>query len=146
MIDRRWSGPLALGIAAIGALVLAGAIATWINRSPGWAYDFHAYYDAALRFMATGTPYQAGPLTGPFRPGPFGLYLYAPVLALVFLPLTWLGEQGAILVWLAVRVAAVGLICAFMRSRATCAWPFSASRPCPRLCSSISTWGTSACS
>ena len=114
MIDRRWSGPLALGIAAIGALVLAGAIATWVNRSPGWAYDFHAYYDAALRFIATGTPYQAETLAGPFRPGPFGLYLYSPVLALLFLPLTWLGEQGAILVWLAVRVAAVGLICAFM--------------------------------
>lgn len=114
MIDHRWSGPLAAGLALVGVLVLGGAITTWIGRSPGWAYDFHAYYDAALRLLSTGTPYQPETLTGPFRPGPYGLYLYSPVLAAVFVPLTWLGEQGAILVWLALRLAAVVAICAFM--------------------------------
>ena len=114
MIDRRWSGPLALGLAAFGLLVLSLAISTWIGRSPGWAYDFHAYYDAALRLIASGTPYQAETLGGPFRPGPYGLYLYSPILAALFVPLTWLGEQGAILVWLAVRVAALALTCALM--------------------------------
>ena len=57
--EGGWSGPLAAGLALVGLLVLAGAISTWIGRSPGWAYDFHAYYDAALRFLATGSPYQA---------------------------------------------------------------------------------------
>ncbi|MDL2335124.1 MAG: glycosyltransferase 87 family protein, partial [Chloroflexota bacterium] len=101
-------------MALVGLLVLGGAISTWIDRSPGWAYDFHAYYDAAVRFLATGTPYQPDTLSGPFRPGPYGLYLYSPVLAALFVPLTWLGEQGANLVWLALRLAAVVAICAFM--------------------------------
>ncbi len=114
VIDRRWSGPLSAGLALVGLLVLGGAISTWLGRSPGWAYDFHAYYDAALRFLATGTPYQPEIVSGPFRPGPFGLYLYSPVLALLFVPLTWLGEHGAILVWLALRVAGLLAICAFM--------------------------------
>jgi hypothetical protein len=114
MIDRRWSGPLSAGLALVGLLVLAAAINTWLGRSPGWAYDFHAYYDAALRFLATGSPYRAETLSGPFRPGPFGLYLYSPVLAALFVPLTWLGEQSAILVWLGVRVVALVLTCALM--------------------------------
>jgi hypothetical protein len=111
---QRWAAPLALGLAAIGALVLVGAISTWIGRSPGWAYDFQAYYGAAQRFLATGTPYQVETLSGPFRPGPLGLYLYSPVLAAVFVPLTWLGQQSAILVWLAARVGVLVLICALM--------------------------------
>ena len=113
-IDRRWSGPLSAGLALVGSMVLIGAISTWVGRSPGWAYDFHAYYDAALRFLSAGTPYQAETLSGPFRPGPFGLYLYSPVLAALFVPMTWLGEQGAILVWLGLRVAALVLICGLM--------------------------------
>ena len=113
-IDRRWSGPLSAGLAVVGLMVLVGAISTWLGRSPGWGYDFHAYYDAALRFLRVGSPYQAETLSGPFRPGPFGLYLYSPVLAALFVPLTWLGEQGAILVWLGLRVAALVLTCGLM--------------------------------
>lgn len=111
---RRWAGPLALGFAFFGAVVLGLAIWNWIGRSPGWGYDFHAYYDAALRLLATGSPYQAETLGGPFRPGPFGLYLYSPVVAVLFVPLTMLGESSAILVWLALRVAALGLLCVLM--------------------------------
>ena len=108
----RWTGPLGAGLAMAGVLVLILAITNWVGRSPGWAYDFHAYYDAALRLVATGTPYQTETLAGPFRPGPFGLYLYSPLLALLFAPLTALGEGTAILLWLAVRVGIVGLTCA----------------------------------
>ena len=66
-----------------------------MSARPAGRYDFDAYYDAALRLMATGTPYQAETLDGPFRPGPYGLYLYSPPLALLFVPLTWLGEHAA---------------------------------------------------
>src|SRR5687768_18283081 len=83
----RWAAPLGAGLATVGVIVLLSAISIWTGRSPGWAYDFHAYFDAALRLIATGTPYQAETLSGPFRPGPFGLYLYTPVPALVFVPL-----------------------------------------------------------
>lgn len=110
----RWAAPLGAGLALAGAIIVMLAMSTWVGRSPGWAYDFHAYYDAALRFMATGTPYQPETLAGPFRPGPFGLYLYSPVPALVFVPLTSLGEQVAILVWLALRVVLLVAACMLM--------------------------------
>ena len=110
----RWAAPLGAGLALAGVIVLLSAISTWIGRSPGWAYDFHAYYDAALRLIATGTPYQAETLSGPFRPGPFGLYLYSPVPALLFVPLTGLGEAVAINVWMALRVGLLVLTCTLM--------------------------------
>lgn len=112
--SNRWAAPLGAGLAVLGLMVLGSAISLWIGRSPGWAYDFHAYYDAALRFIATGTPYQAETLAGPFRPGPFGLYLYSPPMALLFVPMTALGEQGAIFLWLGLRLALLALTCALM--------------------------------
>lgn len=110
----RWEAPLGAGLAFAGLLVLGLSISIWIGRSPGGAYDFSAYYEAAQRLLATGSPYQAETLGGPFRPGPFGLYLYSPILALLFAPLTALGEQGAVLVWLCLRVGVLVLTCALM--------------------------------
>src|SRR5687768_9973463 len=110
----RWAAPLGAGLATVGVIVLLSAISTWIGRSPGWAYDFHAYFDAALRLIATGSPYQAETLSGPFRPGPFGLYLYSPVPALLFVPLTGLDEAAAINVWMALRVGLLVLTCMLM--------------------------------
>jgi hypothetical protein len=105
---------LGAGLALAGGIVLLLAISNWIGRSPGWAYDFHAYYDAALRLIATGTPYQAETLGGPFRPGPFGLYLYSPVPALLFVPLTSLGVQTGVVAWLTLRVGLLVAACALM--------------------------------
>ncbi|MEX2546511.1 MAG: glycosyltransferase family 87 protein [Chloroflexota bacterium] len=110
----RWAGPLAVGLAVVGSTVLIAAFSIWIGQSPGWAYDFQAYYDAALRLIATGSPYQAETLAGPFSPGPFGLYLYAPPLAMLFVSLTWLGGQLAVLVWLGLRVGILGATCALL--------------------------------
>ncbi len=110
----RWAGPLAVGLAAVGLTVLVAAFSIWIGQSPGWAYDFQAYYDAALRLTATGSPYQTETLSGPFRPGPFGLYLYSPPLAMLFVPLTWLGEQAAVITWLGLRVGVLALTCALL--------------------------------
>src|SRR5688572_28981638 len=120
MIDRRWAGPLALGVAAVGLIVLGLAIGNWMDRSPAWAYDFRAYWEAALRLVATGSPYTAETLAGPFRLappfrlGPDELYMYSPVLAMLFVPLTAMGESAAVIVWLALRVAALGLACGLM--------------------------------
>lgn len=117
---RRWAGPLAAGLAFAGLLVLGLALWNWIGRSPGWAYDFRAYWEAALRLVATSSPYQAETLAGPFRLappfrlGPDELYMYSPVLALLFVPLTSMGEAAAVIVWLAIHVIAMGLTCALM--------------------------------
>jgi hypothetical protein len=120
MIDRRWAGPLALGLAAVGLIVLGLASGSWMGRSPAWAYDFRAYWEAALRLVATGSPYTAETLAGPFRLappfrlGPDELYMYSPVLAMLFVPLTAMSEPAAVIVWLAVRVGVLGLACALM--------------------------------
>jgi hypothetical protein len=114
MIDRRWSGPLAFGFAAFGVVVLIAVLGAWYNESRGWAYDFYPYYDGALRLLANGSPYQSVTLDGPFSPGPKGLYLYSPVLAALFVPMTSLGEATAILVWAVLHIAALIGICALM--------------------------------
>jgi hypothetical protein len=112
--SSRWAAPLSLGLALLGLSVLGLAATMWIGRSPGWAYDFHAYYDAALRLIGTGTPYQQETLSGAFRPGPYGLYLYSPPLAMLFVPLTWLGENAAVMTWLLLRIGLLALTCALM--------------------------------
>jgi len=114
-VSSRWATPVAFGLAIAGVLVLAFALISWTGASAaGSAYDFHAYYDAALRLISTGTPYQAETLRGPFSPGPYGLYLYAPPLAILFVPLTWLGDQAAMLAWLALRIALLVATCALL--------------------------------
>lgn len=119
MIVRRWSGPLAVGLAVVGLVVFVLAIATWVGQSEAWAYDFHAYYDAALRISSTGSPYLAETLDGPFRLAPpfrlppFVLYMYSPVLALLFVPLTQLGG-AAVFVWLLLHISALAVTCALM--------------------------------
>ena len=110
----RWTGPVAVGLAAAGILVLTVTTAAWIGLEPAWAYDFRAYFDAALRLLASGSPYQAETLGGPFRPGPGGLYLYSPLLAVALVPLTALSEETAALVWLVLHIGALGLACAAM--------------------------------
>ncbi|MEO8626333.1 MAG: glycosyltransferase 87 family protein [Candidatus Limnocylindrales bacterium] len=120
MIDRRWSGPLAAGVAMAGLLVLGLAMWSWVGRSPSWAYDFHAYWEAALRLLSTGSPYTAETLAGPFRLappfrlGPDELFMYSPVLALLLVPLTALVESVAVIFWLVIRVAALGMTCSLM--------------------------------
>ncbi|MEP7379047.1 MAG: glycosyltransferase family 87 protein [Chloroflexota bacterium] len=117
---QRWAAPLALGLATGGLLVLGLATWSWIGRSPSWAYDFHAYWEAALRLVSTGSPYTvetlAGPfrLAPPFRLGPDELFMYSPVLALLLVPLTAFGESVAVVFWLALRVAALAMTCSLM--------------------------------
>src|SRR5690242_17745524 len=79
---------LLIGGVVVGLIGLTTIMAA--QHSAGWGYDFRAYYDAALRLLATGTPYQDQTLSGPFQPGPADLYLYTPIPALLVVPLTWL--------------------------------------------------------
>jgi hypothetical protein len=111
---QRWAGPLAFGLAVVGAIVLGSVLTAWYNESRGWAYDFSPYYEGAQRLLANGSPYQSVTLDGPFSPGPKGLYLYSPVLAILFIPMTWLGETNAILLWAGLHLLALGAICGLM--------------------------------
>ena len=101
----------ALAIAAVVWLVVAAAI---LHGSPGWGYDFEAYLLAAGR-LGRGDPlYLSWMLAGPFRPGPFGLYLYAPPLAIATLPLTAFSSIAATDAWFVLRAALFIAACGLM--------------------------------
>jgi hypothetical protein len=111
---ERWLNALALAVAAGGALVLAVA-AVIFPAGEAWGFDFHAYYQAALRLLATGSPYDPATLRGPFDLGPVhGLFVYSPLAAQVFVPLTALAEPAATAVWFALRVGLLGVTCALV--------------------------------
>lgn len=110
----EWWVVLALVFGGVVAAVIAASVILSAQHSLGWGFDFRAYFEAAQRLVATGTPYQAETLNGPFRPGPSGLYLYSPVPALVIVPLTWLGAAGATFAWLFIRLGLLVLTCLLM--------------------------------
>lgn len=112
LAGRHWS-LLAVGLAIAGGLFLLAALVVF-QDSRGAGYDFETYYLAAQRFARGEGIYSPLSLTEPFRPGPYGLYLYAPPLALALLPLTALPMEVATDVWLIVRVGLLLASCALM--------------------------------
>jgi hypothetical protein len=64
--------------------------------------------------MFTGSPYQASTLESTFRPGPYGLYMYAPTFAVLLQPLTFLPFDVATVVWLVFRLALLVATCVLM--------------------------------
>lgn len=106
------------------ALVLALAGLAWLllvlvalPGAPAWGYDFEAYLNAALRLAAEGSPYQAETLAGPFSPGPYGLYLYPPPLAVAMGPFTGLDVGTGASLWFVGHVVALAVACALMPVR-----------------------------
>jgi hypothetical protein len=125
---RRFVVAVAL---ALVALAFVGIALNTFTVSHGWGFDFDAYRQAAAR-LARGDPvcptigasspiYQCWVLDGPFRPGPYGYYLYAPPLAVAFLPFTppWLSVDTAALIWYGLRVALLATGCAVLPVRPT---------------------------
>ena len=93
--------------------MLVLALATF-QGSPGAAYDFAAY-EAAARRLAAGLPlYQPRTQLGPFAPGPAGLYLYPPPLAVLLLAFVPLAPAVAAGTWQALHVAALIASCAIL--------------------------------
>ena len=112
--SRAWRDRLIL--VAIAVVVAGAALSLWwltrrYGRSP---VDFQDYYDAAVRLVATGSPYRTETLNGPWRSGTPDLYVYTPVLSLALVPLTSLGLSAATAVWLLFRLVLLGLTCALM--------------------------------
>ena len=110
---RVWIDRLIL--VAISVAVVGGALSLWwLTRNGRPPVDFQDYYDAAMRLLATGSPYKPETLNGPWRSGTAGLYVYAPVLSLALEPLTALGLSAATAVWLGFRLVLLGLTCGLM--------------------------------
>jgi hypothetical protein len=108
----------ALGIilAALGGVILVGAWAV-LRSSPGHGYDLDAYLGAAHRLAAGGSTYQPETTGGPFTPGPRGLYLYPPPLAVLLTPFTGLADEVVSAGWFWLRVALLAAGCALMPVR-----------------------------
>jgi len=113
---RRWALPFATGLAVIGVgFFVLGLLA--FPGGEGWGYDYRAYLDAAERLAETGSLYQAETIDGPYRPGPYGLYMYAPPLGVAMTPMTSLSVASGTIVWFLLHAAALGLACAVMPVR-----------------------------
>lgn len=113
---QRHEVGLAVLLGGLGAVVLLTAGLMMVGGA-GTGYDLAAYLAAAARVMAGGTPYQLETLSGPFRPGPADLYLYAPPLAVGMTPLSSLPFATATDAWLVFRVVAIVLACAILPVR-----------------------------
>ena len=115
----RWAGPVILALVVLAAAFLAVASLTFRSAPDpsGWAYDLKAYLQAAERLSNGTSIYVPETLAGPFSPGPFGLYLYAPPLAVALLPLTATTVAVAADVWLVLRLVLLVATCWLMPVR-----------------------------
>ena len=109
--DRRLLFGSALAV--IGLLWLLAGLA-FLPGGEGWGYDYRAYADAAERLAESGSLYQAETLDGPYRPGPYGLYMYAPPLGLAIGPLASIELDTAIVIWFLLHGLALAAACALM--------------------------------
>lgn len=73
------------------------------RASPGWGYDFEGYLLAGQRLAHGASIYLSWTVDAPFRPGPYGLYVYAPPLAVAMLPFTDLSLPAATTAWFVLR-------------------------------------------
>ena len=108
---RSTAAVMAAGVAGAGLLLLALVV---FSGSAGYGYDLAAYLDAAARVAAGGSPYQPQTLGGPFNPGPAGLYLYPPPLAVLLAPVSGLATSAVAAGWWIVRVGLLAVGCAVM--------------------------------
>ena len=104
---------MGLALAVLGGLwLVAGLVA--FPGAEGWGYDYQAYADAATRLSESGSLYQAETLDGPYRPGPYGLYMYAPPLGIAVAPLTGLDLDTGIALWYLLHLVALVAACALL--------------------------------
>ncbi len=119
-VDRRagYGRLIAFMLALLGLLLLL-LVMDGYTQSRGWGFDAEAYLAAAQR-LARGDPiYQQYSIDMPYRPGPYGLYLYAPPFAVATLPFTALSVPSAEVVWYLLRVVMLVFACAAMPVRPT---------------------------
>ncbi len=107
---------LAFLLAVLGFLFLVWILQLY-TTSFGWRYDLEAYLDAARRFARGENMYDPDTLAGPFRPGPYKLYLYSPPFALAMVPLTWLQVATAAMLWYLGRLVLLAVACAILPVR-----------------------------
>jgi hypothetical protein len=102
--------------AVVAAVLLLMAVVIFVN-SRGFGYDYVAY-DAAARRIASGLAlYVPGTAEAYARGAYEGLYLYPPPLAIALVPLTFVDERTATLLWMAMRIGLLVFGCAMLPVR-----------------------------
>ncbi len=104
---------IAVTVAGLGLLWLVLGLLSFPGGE-GWGFDYRAYVDAANRLAETGTLYLDSTIEAPYSPGPYGIYYYAPPLAIAVAPLAGVGVDEGIIAWWAIHVLALALACALM--------------------------------
>jgi hypothetical protein len=116
MTSWRRFAPLVLGV-----LLVEVAFYTWLvlwshigDPQTNFGIDHQAYRNGALRLLATGSPYHpdldVGPIDNRIENVPNG-YLYPPLLAQLFVPLSGLSPWLVAVLWFSPQaVALVGLL------------------------------------
>ncbi len=104
---------LGITLSVAGALWLLAGLFSFPGAE-GWGYDLRAYTDAASRLTDSGSLYQSETLDGAYRPGPYGLYMYAPPLGIAVTPLATLDTELAVALWFWLHVVALVAACALM--------------------------------
>lgn len=102
-----------VALAALGSLWLVAGLSAFPGAE-GWGYDYQAYADAAVRLAQDGSLYQAETLGGSYRPGPYGLYMYAPPLGIAVGPLAGLELEFAAVLWYLLHLLALVATCALL--------------------------------
>ena len=110
-------GLLWLVVSALVYSDASSAVVAIPTEDDFWGYDYLAYVNAAERLIATGSLYQAETLSGPYRPGPFGLYMYAPPLGVSLQPATGLGFDAGMWTWYIAHVLALIAACVLLPVR-----------------------------
>ena len=100
---RSVLGVFLIAVGTVLWAMLIGAIAA--DPDEIWGHDFHAFYLAAERLLASESPYTAAQLDGPIDAICGLCYLYPPPFAQALAPLTALTLEGAKVVWLVLQAA-----------------------------------------
>ncbi len=76
-----------------------------------WGFDIEAYVAAASRLASDGSLYAQELLAGPFTPGGYGMFYYAPPFGVAMLPLSGLPIGEAAAAWYFMKVGALFAAC-----------------------------------
>ena len=117
----RWERPVALGLSAvIGGFGLALFWTTLSGGGLGIGGDLAEYMAATQRWIATGTPYLASEVAGPFDYGPL-TFLHPPIALALFAPFLVLPT----ILWWAIPLTVVAW-CVWSWRPALWTWPIIA--------------------
>jgi hypothetical protein len=123
--SRRWQ--LLVTVVCLGLVAYLSYRQIRAQMPMKEAIDFFSYYKAALALRHGANPYTPGVITiGRYVPGgplPAGVYVYAPIFAMLLIPLTFLPLQAALALWDACLLAFLFVAIVMVARAVGVRWP-----------------------